>query len=99
MKDKPVTYVGLHQDHFGGMTQTGRIILDAQAFGLIPEEETGEGWNLWQIEQLYDKVFQAWKPYGHLVHQLPTEVRQRHERVYHQSIERARALGTLEEDE
>ena len=39
-------YVGINNDIQGGMTSIGKIIRDAWVFGLIPEDETCEGWNL-----------------------------------------------------
>ena len=37
-------YVGIHNNINGGMTATGKIIRDAQVFGIIEENETCEGW-------------------------------------------------------
>ncbi len=50
---KPKSYVGLDNDINGGMTDTGKIIRDAWAFGLIPEDETCKGWLPHQIETLW----------------------------------------------
>jgi len=90
---KQAIYPGIDQDSFGGMTDIGRIIRDAWVFQLIPETETCAGWNNHRLEQLYAQVHEAWRPYGHLVSQLPLELRQRHERIYNQAIEKAKALG------
>lgn len=79
-------YAGIHNDTDGGMTPTGNIIRDAWVFGIIPEAETCEGWSITRIDALYDKVTQAWEPYGHLVSKLPEELRQRHERIYRQAV-------------
>ncbi|EIC21703.1 hypothetical protein [Thiorhodovibrio frisius] len=87
------TYVGLDQDNFGGMTPTGTIVRDAQAFGLIPETETCAGWSLDRIQLLYDQVSEAWRPYGHLVSGLPEEVRERHQRIFTAALTHARTLG------
>jgi len=87
------TYVGLDDDAFGGMTPTGNIVRDAQAFGLIPEEQTCAGWSLGRIQQLYDQVSEAWRPYGHMVSRLPDDIRDRHQRIYGAAIKRARELG------
>ncbi len=87
------TYVGIHKDRYGGMTPTGNIIRDAWVFGLIPETETCEGWPLAHIQQLYDRVTKAWEPYGHLVSNLPPELRERHARIYAEAVQRARELG------
>lgn len=95
-------YVGLHQDSYGGLTPLGNIIRDAWIFGLLPEGEGCRGWSLGQLEGLYDRVAKAWEPYGHLVSQLPPELRARHERFYTEAVQRARELGwnpELEEDE
>jgi len=84
------TYVGLNHD---GMSPTANIILDAQVFGLLPEHETCEGWNIGRIDALYDKVTQSWQPYGHLVSRLPDELRERHTRIYEKALQAARARG------
>ncbi len=86
-------YVGIDKDQYGGMTPTGTIIRDAWVFGLIPESETCEGWAMAQIQQLYDRVTEAWEPYGHLVSNLPSELRERHARIYGDAVRRARELG------
>lgn len=86
-------YPGIHNDTYGGMTPTGNIIRDAWVFGIIPEEETCEGWLIGGIDSLYDKVSEAWGPYGHLASQLPTELRARHDRIYSAAVARARELG------
>lgn len=89
------TYVGIYNDLHGGMTPTGGIIKDAWVFGLIPEEETCEGWKLADIQNLYDKVSAAWAPYGHLVSNLPPELRERHARIHDAAIQRARETGWI----
>jgi hypothetical protein len=91
--DKSKRYVGVYNDQSGGMTTAGTIIRDAWVFGLLPEEETCEGWTLGQIDALYDKVSRAWAPYGHLVSNLPEELRLRHARIYSAAAEYARAHG------
>lgn len=87
------TYVGIHNDLHGGMTPIGGIIKDAWLFGIIPEEETCEGWKTADIQNLYDKVSAAWEPYGHLVSRLPQELRERHARIHDSAIRRARESG------
>ncbi len=87
------TYVGILDDHFGGMTPTGAIVKDAWIFGLIPESETCAGWSLADIQILYDKVNDLWTQYGFHVGNLPEELRARHERIHREAIERARAMG------
>ena len=86
-------YSGIHEDRFGGMTPTGTIIRDAWVFGILPEEETCAGWTPHQLQDLYDKVHQAWEPYGHLVSRLPPELRERHSRIYEAAVQRAREQG------
>lgn len=91
--DKSRTYVGLDQDISGGMTPTGTIIRDAWVFGLLPEGETCAGWSLDRIQALYDKVTDAWAPFGHLASRLPPALRERHHAIYEAAIRRARELG------
>jgi hypothetical protein len=86
-------YVGLDNDAFGGMTPTGTIIRDAQVFGLLPETETCQGWPVGRIDLLYDKVSEAWAPYGHLVSRLPPELQERHARIFGAAVARAKAQG------
>ena len=86
-------YVGIHNDRNGGMTQIGTIIRDAWVFGIIPETETCEGWDHGRLDVLYGQVPEAWQPYGHLVSNLPPELRARHERIYREAVEQARARG------
>jgi hypothetical protein len=59
-QDKPTRYVGIDKDLYGGMTDPGRIIRDAWAFGLIPESETCAGWNAQAIGQLWEKTSAEW---------------------------------------
>ncbi len=90
-KDK--CYVGLNAEAYGGMNPTGNIIRDAWVFGLIPETEDCTGWTMQGIDALYDKVSAAWTPYGHLVSNLPKDLRERHERIYTAAVLRAQSLG------
>lgn len=90
-------YIGLDKDDYGGMNPTGNIIRDAWVFGILPEGETCAGWNYDRIQALYDQVYQAWAPYGHLVSKLPDDLRQRHEAIYSAAMKRARELGWLAE--
>lgn len=87
------TYEGIQNERGGAMTPTANIVRDAWVFGIIPETETCEGWTLQGIESLYDKVSDAWGPYGHLASRLPPELRERHARIYAAAVERARAEG------
>ncbi len=91
MKDRK--YSGIHNDPHGAMNSTGNIIRDAWVFGIIPESETCEGWTPQRVSDLYDKVTDAWEPYGHMVSQLPDDIRQRHERIYSEAIKQAREKG------
>lgn len=86
-------YDGIYNDVYGGMTQTGSIIKDAWLFNLLPEEETCEGWTVGQMQTLYEKVYAAWEPYGHMVSRLPEELKQRHQKIHDAAIKRAREMG------
>lgn len=90
---KDQTYIGIDNDEFGGMTTIGGIIKDAWVFGILPETETGGGWNLSQIQIVMDKVNAEWDKYGHLVSLLPEDIRQRHERIHGEALRKARAQG------
>ena len=86
-------YEGIDKDPNGAMNPKGNIIRDAWVFGLIPETETCEGWNTRGIEDLYEKVTQAWEPYAHLPSMLPPELKERHQRIYSAAVDHARSLG------
>ena len=86
-------YVGINNDIFGGMTDTGKIIRDAWAFGIIPETETCEGWLTQGIEDLWSKVNQEWEKYGFLVSNLPEEMRANYLRIHNEALKRAREAG------
>lgn len=86
-------YEGIDEDPSGGMNPTGNIVLDARVFGLIPETETCAGWTVQRLNGLYDEVSREWDKYGHLVSNLPTELRERHKRIYDEAIVNARAKG------
>lgn len=90
---KPNVYVGIDKDIYGGMTNIGKVIRDAWVFGLIPETETCEGWNLAGIDALQDKVNKEWDKYGCLVSHLPQELFQRHQEIHNRAVENARAEG------
>ena len=91
--NKPDKYVGLDNDIYGGMTPIGKIIRDAWVFGILPETETCEGWNLAGIDSLLQKVNAEWDKYGCLVSHLPDDLRERHERIHNQALEKAKAEG------
>jgi len=86
-------YVGIHDDTYGGMTPTGTIIRDAWVFGLLPETEGCAGWSLGRVQELYDRVYAAWEPYGHMPSRLSPELKERHERIHSAAVVRARELG------
>ena len=86
-------YVGIDKDPKRAMNPTGNVIRDAWLFGLIPETETCEGWTVQGIDALYDKVSAEWDKYGHLVSNLPPELRSRHQEIYDAAVARARTLG------
>jgi hypothetical protein len=92
MKPRKI-YAGIDQDPDGAMNTTANIIRDAWVFGIIPESETCAGWTLQRLDSLYDKVHNAWKPYGHLVSNLPEDLRSRHARIYSAAVNKARAQG------
>jgi hypothetical protein len=91
--NKPDRYVGVDKDIYGGMTTIGKIIRDAWVFGLLPETETCEGWNLAGIDALLQKVNAEWDKYGCLVSHLPPELAARHRQIHDAAIARARAAG------
>ena len=86
-------YVGIDKDSHGGMTDTGKIIRDAWVFGLIDESETCENWTVQGIESLWEKVNQNWERYGFRVAELPSDLRQRFDRIQADAVARARATG------
>lgn len=90
---EPNRYPGIRDDHFAGMTDIGRLIRDAWVFGILPEAETCQGWERAQFDALSVQVDQAWEPYGHLASRLPQELRIRHERIYAEAVQLARAQG------
>lgn len=91
--NNPDIYVGLNEDLYGGMTPTGTVVKDAWLFDIIPPEEDCKGWSKQRMQELYDKVYTAWEPYGHMVSLLPPELRKRHAEIHDAAIERARKLG------
>lgn len=90
---KDERYIGIHNDLFGGMTDTGRIIRDAWALGLLAESETCEGWLAAGIEKLWEQVQQRWADYGYQVGNLPDEIRERYLRIQDAALREARAKG------
>lgn len=93
MRSKSDRYVGIDKDMHGGMTDTGKIIRDAWAFGIIPETETCEGWLAGGIEGLWQKVSEKWEQYGFRVAALPPDIQSRYLRIQQEALARARAAG------
>ena len=96
---RPDKYVGINNEVNGGMTTIGKIIRDAWVFGIIPETETCENWNLAGIDALLDKVNAEWDKYGCLVSRLPEELFERHQKIHGEAIKRAKAAGWSGEQE
>lgn len=90
---EPHTYAGIDDDKFGGMTPAGTIIRDAWVFGILPREETCKGWTPGRMQKLYEQVWQAWEPYGHMASRLPPDLAESHQRIHGEAIARAKALG------
>ncbi len=99
MSQKPDRYIGIDNEINGGMTTIGKIIRDAWVFGLIPETETCQNWNLAGLDALLQKVNAEWDKYGCLVSHLPADLAERHQRIHGAAIERARANGWSGEHE
>ena len=97
--NKPSTYIGIDKDLQGGMTTIGKIIRDAWVFGILPETQTCEGWNLAGIDSVLQKVNAEWDKYGCLVSRLPPDLAERHQRIHGAAIEQARATGWCGEHE
>lgn len=92
-------YVGILNDTYGGMTDTGKIIRDAWIFEIIPEEQTCEGWLLEGIQSLWEQTTAEWEKYGYMVSQLPPEIRERFDRIQQEAIVRAKENGWDPEEE
>ncbi|MFA5170510.1 MAG: hypothetical protein WC426_03010 [Sulfuriferula sp.] len=95
-------YVGINNDDKGGLTHLGRMVRDAWVFGIIPDDETCEGWDGARMQGLYEKVYAAWEPYAHIPSRLPDDLRAKHTALYEQAIVKARETGwdaELGEDE
>ncbi|VAW86643.1 FIG01182371: hypothetical protein [hydrothermal vent metagenome] len=91
--NKPRTYVGIDKEMSGGMTTIGKIIRDAWVFGLIPESETCEGWDIGRFDVLLQKINAEWDKYGCSVSHLPTDLRERHTRIHGEAFKSAKAAG------
>lgn len=91
--ENPYVYAGIDDDEFGGMTAIGKTIRDAWVFEILDETENGKGWNMGQINDLRDKVYNEWDKYGCLVSNLPADLFERHQKIHNQAIEKAREQG------
>ena len=87
------SYCGIKSDHFGGMTPIGTIIKDAWVFGVLPENETCEGWSNDRLQIIHDQTRDEWDKYGCLVSNLPEDLRQRHNDIHQAAINNARKMG------
>lgn len=92
-------YVGIDKDEGAGMSPTAKIIRDAWAFGLIPEEETCEGWLGHQLEALWVKVDAEWEKYGFRVGAMPDALQARYLAIQKAAVDRAKAQGWSGADE
>ena len=93
MNKMPEIYPGVENDVNGGMTAVGKIIRDAWVFGLIPEEQTCNGWHQSRIMALMQEVNVEWDKYGCMVNQLPEDLFERHQRIHGEALKKARAAG------
>ena len=91
--NNPKKYVGIYNDEQGGMTNIAKLIRDAWLFDLIPVTESCEGWLPTQLQVLYEKVYAAWAPYGHIPSKMPPELQEKYFRIQAEAIKYARANG------
>jgi len=87
------TYAGLEHDINGGMTMIGKIIRDAWVFGILPETETCEGWEISRIDAIHQQVNDEWDKYSCMVSNLPEDLRERHKSIYDEAIKMAKEKG------
>ncbi|MBT8440730.1 MAG: hypothetical protein KJO91_13435 [Gammaproteobacteria bacterium] len=92
------TYPGINNDPSGAMHSTGKMIRDAWVFGILPETEDCSGGTEQRLEGLHAEVANAWEPYGHLPSQLPTELREKHARIFKEALEFAKTKGWSADD-
>ncbi len=85
-------YVGLEKDKHG-ITQLGRVVLDARLFGFIPDTEDCGGWDIGRMQALMDRVDKQWDQYGNLPSRLPPALAERHTLIYTQAIADAKKRG------
>jgi hypothetical protein len=92
-------YVGINNDINGGMTSIGKIIRDAWVFGVIPETQSCEGWELARIDDLLRKVEDEWDKYGFIVSNLPKELFLKHKEIHGAAFKKAKLSGWSGEQE
>ncbi len=89
----PKIYAGLEHDLNGGMTMIGKIIRDAWVFGILPETETCEGWEISRIDAIHQQVNDEWDKYSCMVSNLPKDLLERHKLIYDDAIKMAKEKG------
>lgn len=95
-------YAGIYNDEAGGLTDSGRIVMDAWVFEIIPGSETCAGWDETQMQDLAGKVAAAWARFDNTPANLPEDLRMRHALIYEHAMMRGRDAGwapELREDE
>jgi hypothetical protein len=93
-----MTYAGFHHDSHG-LTQLGRVVLDAWVFGLLPREQDCQGWDLGRMQGLMQQVQQHWDLHGGLPSRLPPDLLARHTEYYEWALARARERDWNPEEE
>ena len=71
----------------------GNVIRDAWLFGILPETETCEGWDMSRINAIHQQVNAEWDKYGCMVSSLPDDLRARHKEIYDKAIAHAKTRG------
>lgn len=92
-------YVGINNDAYGGISDTGKIIRSAWVFDIIPQTETCEGWRPQGLEDLWRKTNTEWEKYVFLVRKLPEEIRERVERIQPEAMKQAKEKGWNPDEE
>ena len=87
-----LTYPGFNADKHG-ITQLGRVVLDAWLFGLLPKDQDCAGWDKQRMQLLMDQVEARWDEYGNLPSRLPAELLEQHTALYTWATQRARDRG------
>lgn len=86
------TYPGFYNDTHG-ITQLGRVVLDAWVFSILAEDEDCTGWDLGRMQNLMNEVEAKWDEFGNLPSRLPPDLLERHTRLYRDATERAARRG------